>query len=313
MFPSAESEALAAACAHKLSGATSPSPNSSSANQTHATQGPRQRRPASPGSKTSRATEGGEPHLTRSRSAAAATSSAAPAVYTPEQAALCETVLRETCYYKTLGVTKDASEETIRKAYKRWALVLHPDKNKAPKAEDAFKKLNKVCSTLLDSYERRKYDLGGEEALDGRGPPHMQRSGGPPHPDIMTAEVGPLSFFSEILAEALMPGEDDHKVISKSELHNFHALVQFLPMLLLFLMMLLFNMVPQDGNQQPVYYSFRQSREFPVPRTTQLHSVRYFVGDGFMQEILPQPEKVRELERNVERAAGGVTSEGPGP
>ncbi|KAL8441729.1 hypothetical protein Emag_006948 [Eimeria magna] len=187
MFPSAESEALAAACAHKLNGSSSSSPHATSADQTQGAPGPRQRR-ASPGPRVPRGADAAAANLTRSRSAAAAPSSAAPAVHTPEQAALCETVLRETCYYKTLGITKEASEETIRKAYKRWALVLHPDKNKAPKAEDAFKKLNKVCSTLLDPYERRKYDLGGEEALEGRGPPHMQRTGGPPHPDIMTAE-----------------------------------------------------------------------------------------------------------------------------
>ncbi|KAL8425435.1 hypothetical protein ACSSS7_008387 [Eimeria intestinalis] len=232
MFPSAETEALAAACSVKLNGSSSSSVHYTSAHRSHGApndffgggggggpHGPRQRR-ASPGSPSGppRSSEAADPRLTRSRSAAAASTAAsaaaaaaAAAVHTPEQAALCETVLRESCYYKTLGVTKDASEETIRKAYKRWALVLHPDKNKAPKAEDAFKKglrgqrsfacllsilcmqLNKVCSTLLDPHERRRYDLGGEDALEGRGggPSRMQRPGGggaPPHPDIMTAE-----------------------------------------------------------------------------------------------------------------------------
>ncbi|KAL8425153.1 hypothetical protein Efla_006114 [Eimeria flavescens] len=308
MFPSAEGQALAAACAQRLSGGPASSPSAETGSQRAAPkggeakgpqQGARQRK-GSPVAGASRGSNGADARLTRSRSAAAASASAAPAAHTPEQATFCETVLRETCYYKVLGVSKDSSEDAIRKAYKRLALVLHPDKNKAPKAEDAFKKLNKVSSTLLDPHERRKYDVGGEEALDGRAAPHMQRAGAP-HPDIMTAEDLFRVLFGQSLRDggrgAQARGGRQH---THHQEHNFHALVQFLPMILLLLMMLLFNLMPQDGSTPPVYYSFRQSREFPVPRTTQMHSVRYFVGDGFMQEILPQPEKVRELERKVE-------------
>lgn len=305
MFPSPESEGLAAACAHKLNvgNAASTDANargaaaSSGSKTSYSSQpeGPRQRR-GSPGRPRDAAPA--DPRLTRSRSAAAA-STAAPA-HTPEQARLCEVVLKEKCYYSTLGVSKDASEEVIRKAYRRLALLLHPDKNKAPKAEDAFKKVNRVSSTLLDPQERRTYDLGGPEAVEGRPQPHVQRAG-PAHPDILTAEDLFRVLFGQSLRDS---GRGYHTRNPRSQHqhqeHNFHALVQFLPMLLLFLMMLLFNMMPQDGNPPPVYYSFRQSREFPVPRITQIHAVRYFVGDGFMQEILPQPDKVRELERKVE-------------
>lgn len=307
MFPSAECEALAAACAQKLNAADAAagSPNPSQQERQGAAesntkghnkayhQGPRQRRAPAAGSPP-------EPRFTRphSSSAPGAAAATAAAAHTPEQARMCEVVLRETCYYKTLGVSRDASEEVIRKAYRRLALVLHPDKNKAPKAEDAFKKVSRIASTLLDPQERRSYDIGGSEAVEGRPHANAQRSNAR-QPDIVTAEDLFRVLFGHSLRDTGRSARASRSQQQYQE-HSFHSLVQFLPMLLLLLMMFLFNMMPQEGTQPPVYYSFRQTREFPVPRTTQVHSVRYFVGEGFMQEILPQPEKVRELERKVE-------------
>ena len=48
------------------------------------------------------------------------------------------------CYYEILGLTKSSShqEEDIKKAYKKTSLKVHPDKNRYPKAEEAFKKVN---------------------------------------------------------------------------------------------------------------------------------------------------------------------------
>ena len=57
-----------------------------------------------------------------------------------------------------LGVQKTATEPELKKAYKKRALKLHPDKNSAPQAEEAFKRVNDAMMTLGDDSKRRLYD-----------------------------------------------------------------------------------------------------------------------------------------------------------
>ena len=64
-------------------------------------------------------------------------------------------------YYKILGVTKTASEEEIKKAYRAKALQYHPDKNQGnAAAEEMFKKINEAYSVLSDPAKRTQYDSG---------------------------------------------------------------------------------------------------------------------------------------------------------
>ena len=50
--------------------------------------------------------------------------------------------MAKTDYYDILGVKKGVTEDELKKAYKKLALKFHPDKNRAPQATDAFKKVN---------------------------------------------------------------------------------------------------------------------------------------------------------------------------
>ncbi len=63
--------------------------------------------------------------------------------------------------YAILGVSKDATDAEIKKAFRRKARELHPDVNKAPDAEERFKELNEAYDVLSDSNKRAQYDRFG--------------------------------------------------------------------------------------------------------------------------------------------------------
>ena len=65
-------------------------------------------------------------------------------------------------YYKTLGVSKDASQAEIKSAFRKLAVKYHPDKNKEDKkAEERFKEINEANEVLKDPEKRKKYDQLG--------------------------------------------------------------------------------------------------------------------------------------------------------
>lgn len=69
-------------------------------------------------------------------------------------------------YYEILGVKKDATADELKKAYRKLALAFHPDRNKAPDAEEKFKEINEAYQVLSDSQKRQAYDQFGHSAFD---------------------------------------------------------------------------------------------------------------------------------------------------
>src|ERR1700741_4107377 len=66
-------------------------------------------------------------------------------------------------YYKILGINKTASQDEIKKAYRKLAVKYHPDKNPGDTAaENKFKEINEAKDVLSDPEKRRKYDELGE-------------------------------------------------------------------------------------------------------------------------------------------------------
>ncbi|MFA5937890.1 MAG: molecular chaperone DnaJ [Sinimarinibacterium sp.] len=90
-------------------------------------------------------------------------------------------------YYEVLGVSKEASEDELKKSYRRLAMKFHPDRNPGDKsAEDKFKEASEAYEVLTDAQRRAVYDKYGHEGL--------QRGGG-------GADFGGAGGFADIFGD----------------------------------------------------------------------------------------------------------------
>jgi len=78
--------------------------------------------------------------------------------FTSEDEDIVKSISSKKDYYEILDIYKTADENEIKKAYRKLALKLHPDKNPHPKATDAFKKVSAAFACLSDKEKRNVYD-----------------------------------------------------------------------------------------------------------------------------------------------------------
>ena len=75
-------------------------------------------------------------------------------------------------FYEVLGVAKGASDDEIKKAYRKLAMKYHPDRNqgdKAKEAEEKFKEAAEAYEVLSDPDKRKRYDQFGHQGMGGNG------------------------------------------------------------------------------------------------------------------------------------------------
>ena len=107
-------------------------------------------------------------------------------------------------YYKTLGVSKTASAEDIRKSYRKLARQYHPDVNKTAGAEKRFKEINEANEVLSDPAKRKRYDEIGPDfaryANAGNGGPGFQWSHTTSRPGEFAGDFS--DFFRTLFGDA---------------------------------------------------------------------------------------------------------------
>lgn len=102
--------------------------------------------------------------------------------------------MAESDFYKVLGVSKSASAQEIKSAYRKLALKYHPDKNKTKEAEEKFKEVTKAYEVLSDEQKRKTYDQFGSAAFEQGGMGGNPFAGGNPFTGGFGGQNGPFTY-----------------------------------------------------------------------------------------------------------------------
>eukprot|EP00249_Psilotum_nudum_P022553 c28562_g1_i1 orf=138-1223(+) len=230
-------------------------------------------------------------------------SKAGPA-YTTEQADIVLRIRKTKDYYQILGLTKECSAEEIRKAYRKVSLKVHPDKNKAPGAEEAFKAVSKSFACLSDEELRKRYDQYGPEET----PQHYARRSNGFHEEMFDAdEIFNAFFFGTPYANSGFQrahfvrtygttGQGGGGGVRTGEAHfgRLFGLLQILPILALFLISFLPSREPVYSLEQVAPYQYRQ--------VTRGNGVPFFVKSQTFETDYPAGgTSRRSIEVGVER------------
>ncbi|XP_061766009.1 dnaJ homolog subfamily B member 12a [Nerophis ophidion] len=220
--------------------------------------------------------------------------------YTAEQMEAVKKIKGCKDYYQILGVEKTASDEDLKKAYRKLALKFHPDKNHAPGATEAFKAIGNAYAVLSNVEKRRQYDQYGEEKTH----PSRQRQ----HRDF-EADISPEDLFNMFFGGGF-PSNNVH-VYRNGRMHFAHhnrqerreqqrdgglaLFVQLMPILFLILVSALSQLMV---TQPPYSLSYRPSAGYIHKRHTSHLKVPFYVSDSFNEKFTGN--NLENVERSVE-------------
>uniref|UniRef100_A0A2P2LC47 Uncharacterized protein MANES_14G131700 n=1 Tax=Rhizophora mucronata TaxID=61149 RepID=A0A2P2LC47_RHIMU len=236
-----------------------------------------------------------------STASASSSASAAAASYTEEQATVVRQINKKKDYYEILGLEKSCSVEDVRKAYRKLSLKVHPDKNQAPGAEEAFKAVSKAFQCLSNEESREKYDVTGSEqpVFERRAASSRYHYSGVYHDEFDPDEIFRQFFFGGMPPATTQfrsfnfGGRMGPRTGGDASGLNLRALIQLLPVLVI----LLLNFLPSSD---PIF-SLGRSYPYEYRYTTQ-KGVNFYVKSTKFERDYPSGSQQRTaLERNVER------------
>lgn len=211
--------------------------------------------------------------------------------YSEEHAQLVRKVKRSKDYYEILGLERSCSVEEIKKAYRKISLKVHPDKNKAPGSEEAFKKVSKAFKCLSDDNTRRQYDHTGlveefEYSQQYNVPRRRRRTS---ERDMFNDEVDPDEIFRAFFGQT-DTYRDTYVYRSRTTANqprefnggigpNIMLLLQILPFFVIILLAYLPFSEPE--------YSLQRNYSYEFAKTTEKYGVDYYVKSAQFDQKFP--------------------------
>jgi len=240
--------------------------------------------------------------------------------FTPEQKEAAEKINKCKTYYEILGLSSsEATESNIKKAYRKLALKMHPDKNGAPGSNEAFKKLGAAYSVLSDSEKKRQYDLTDLDITKSSNSTsqynNVRRRRG------FTTNGGYYEFdFNDSSADDIFNmffggGYNMHHHMQRQAREQQqqrrnrreHAdenepsgnwmglLLQLAPLLLIMGMSLITNLLTADPP-----YSLTQSSDYRLKRFTETLNVPYYTQPDFNKRYKSETREYSQLMKSIE-------------
>jgi DnaJ family protein B protein 12 len=215
--------------------------------------------------------------------------------------------------YERLGVARDADEATLKKAYRKLSLKVHPDRNPAPGADEAFKMLGKAYEVLNEPQSRRYYDQTGEESAQAAAQNRQQQNpfggmggfqrGGNVH------QVNLDEVFAQFFGGGMQGGGGRHRFQrqqqhqqgrrqqqqeQQAEARPQDMMGQFI--FVIIMMLSLFGTSLQGGQESK--FAFHASKQFPSERETESGTrVKYYVKSTFEVDFLRGTQRDNNLWR----------------
>ncbi|KAL1773598.1 dnaJ-like subfamily C member 18 [Sigmodon hispidus] len=236
--------------------------------------------------------------------------------YTEEQLVGVQRIKKCRNYYEILGVSRNASDEELKKAYRKLALKFHPDKNCAPGATEAFKAIGNAFAVLSNPEKRLRYDEYGDEQVTFT----MPRARAYHYYRDFEADISPEELFNVFFGGHFPSGNihmfsnvtDDSHYYRRRHRHErtqthkreeedkpqtpYSAFVQLLPVLVI----VIISVITQLLAANPPYSLFyKPTLGYTISRETQNLQVPYFVDKNFDKAY--RGASLRDLEKTIEK------------